>query len=121
MKGGNHKKSPMCEKSVKLAHEVYDLLPLFPKEELYGICNQLRRAVLSIAANLVEDYARRKGKVFLKHLEIAYGKLMEVKFFLYFSCQRKFISTKQYVKCWELIDEIGAMLWKSIVKQEKKC
>lgn len=109
---------PMFLKSTLLAHAVYDLLPGFPVDERYGICNQLRRAVLSVPANLTEGYARKKPKVFLNHLEIAYGSLMEVKFFLYFSCKRGFIQPKEYMHCWNIIDEVGAMLWRSIEKIE---
>ncbi len=119
MEGFTRKKDPAFEKSVELAHKVYDLLESFPNDERYGICNQLRRAVLSIPANITEGYARRKGKVFLNHLEIAYGSLMEVKFFLYFSCQRNFITKEQYTKCWTVIDQVGALLWKSITNLEK--
>ena len=120
MQGGYNKKDLAREKAIELAHLVYDLLSKFPKEEKYGICNQLRRAVLSVPANMTEGYARRKGKVFLNHLEIAYGSLMEVKFFLYFSCQRSYISTKDYMKCWKIIDETGSLLWTSIIKLENK-
>lgn len=121
MKGGDFKKQDIArDKAFELAHMVYDLLNKFPKEEMYGIVNQLRRAVTSIPANMVKGYGRRKGKVFLNHLEIAYGSLMEVKFFLYFSCQRNFIGTKDYLKCWNVIDELGALLWASITKLEDK-
>ena len=121
MEGKQYKrKDPAFEKSVELAHCVYDLLPLFPPEEKYGICNQLRRAVTSIPANIIEGYGRRKGKVFLNYLEIAYGSLMEVKFFLYFSCQRKYISTRDYKNCWNILDEVGKLLWKSIINLEAK-
>ncbi len=116
-----YKKNDLAfEKAVELAHLVYDLLPNFPKEEKYGICNQLRRSVTSVPANITEGYGRRKGKIFLNHLEIAYGSLMEVKFFLYFSCQRKYISIFDYEKCWNVIDSTGALLWKSITKLEQK-
>jgi four helix bundle protein len=112
------KHDPAFEKAIELAHLVYDLLPKFPAEERYGICNQLRRAVLSVPANMTEGYARRKGKVFLNHLEIAYGSLMEVKFFLHFSCKRAFITTGEYVQCWNVLDQLGALLWKSIITLE---
>lgn len=105
---------PLMKRANELAHAVYDVLPNFPSEEKFGLASQIRRASISIPSNIMEGYARMKSGTFVYHLEVAYGSLMELKYQLYFSCKRGFITLVQYRHCWNLIDEVGRMLWKSI-------
>ena len=63
-------------------HLVYKLTKNFPKEELYGVISQLRRAALSVILNYIEGYARKKDKVYKNFLEISYGSLKESKYLL---------------------------------------
>jgi len=100
-------------------HLVYKLTKKFPKEELYGVVSQLRRAVLSIMLNYIEGFARRKIKVNLNFLETAYGSLKESKYLLYFSFKEKYLSKQEYLKAMKLAEEIDAMLWKTIQSMEK--
>ena len=111
---------PLIARANELAHSVYDVLPSFPNDERFGLVSQIRRAVISVPSNIIEGYARKKSGVFLYHLEIAYGSLMEVKYQLYFSCKRKYISTVEYKHCWKYIDEVGRMLWKSMETMKKR-
>ena len=67
------------------AHAVYKLTKNFPREELYGITSQLRRASLSVALNFIEGYARFRNKVNKNFLEISYGSLKESKYLIEFS------------------------------------
>lgn len=105
--------SPLVQKAHNLAHFVYDLTYKFPKDELFGLVSQIRRAIISVVSNIVEGFARGKYKVVTNHLEIAYGSLMETKYQLYFSCQRGFITREEYLKFWEDCEEIAKMIWKS--------
>lgn len=98
----------------KLARECYRLTENFPKEELYVLTSQLRRAILSVPANLIEGFARNRHKVFLNHLEIAYASLAESKYFIYFAFQRKHINKDECEKIIKEADEISRMLWSSI-------
>lgn len=104
----------------KLAQECYKLTEKFPKEELYVITSQLRRAILSVPANIIEGYARNRKKVFLNHLEIAYASLAESKYFIYFSHARKYISKEDYEKIIKEADEISRMLWASVITVSSK-
>ncbi|MFQ6084082.1 MAG: four helix bundle protein [Candidatus Aminicenantia bacterium] len=97
-------------------HFVYSLTRKFPKEELYGVTSQLRRASLSVILNYIEGYARGKDKVHKNFLEISYGSLKESKYLLYFSLVEKFLSKDDYKKAIKLADNIGAMLWGIIRK-----
>lgn len=62
----------------KLVVDVYQLLELFPKTENYALCDQLRRAVVSVPSNIAEGTGRLAVKEQIHFLEIAYASLMEV-------------------------------------------
>lgn len=100
---------------------VYLLTKKFPKDELYGVTPQLRRAAISIILNYIEGFARIKDKVKLNFLEISYGSLKETKYLLYFSYKQNYITKDEYIKSLSMAEEIGAMLWTTIIGQEKKC
>lgn len=104
----------------KLARECYELTVKFPREELYVLTSQLRRAILSVPANIIEGYARNRRKLFLNHLEIAYASLAESKYFLYFAYKRNYLQKEEYDKIINSADEISRMLWSSIVTISNK-
>jgi four helix bundle protein len=92
-------------------HEVYAASRKFPKEEIYGVTSQLRRATLSVALNYIEGYARFRIAVHKNFIEIAYGSLQESKYLLQFSRNEKYISEEEYEKLFVLAENIGKMLW----------
>jgi four helix bundle protein len=104
----------------KFACDCYRLTEKFPKEELYVLTSQLRRALLSVPANIIEGYARNRKKLFVNHLEISYASLAESKYFLYFSRERKYISENDYQRVIKESDEISRMLWSSIITVSSK-
>ncbi len=77
---------------------IYQITKGFPKEELYGITSQLRRAALSIILNYIEGFARQRKTVLKNFLEISYGSLKETKYLLYFSYRLKYLREEEYVK-----------------------
>lgn len=93
---------------------VYDVTINFPKQEIYSSVSQWRRSTLSIVLNYIEGYARNKILVQLNFFEIAYGSLRESKYLLYFASKRNFITEQEYQKGFNLIEEIGKMLWSEI-------
>jgi four helix bundle protein len=66
------------QKSMELVKGVYHATKEFPKEEIYSLTNQLRRAAVSVPSNIAEGQGRDSTKEFLHHLSIAYGSLMEL-------------------------------------------
>ena len=77
----NYKNLAAYKESKALVIIVYKLLKKFPKEETYALCDQLRRAVVSVPSNLAEGSGRTSAKDQAHFFEMAYGSLMEV------SCQ----------------------------------
>ncbi len=96
------------------AHLVYEFTKSFPREELYGVTSQLRRASLSVILNFVEGFARRKSAVKKNFWEISYGSLKESKYLIEFSHKENYLEKKSYQRATAMADEIGAMLWRMI-------
>ena len=91
--------------------EIYEVTKTFPRDELYGLTSQLRRAALSIILNYIEGYARKRKAVLKNFLEISYGSLKETKYLVYFSFKQKYITQNNYQELTDIGEEIGAMLW----------
>ena len=100
-------------------HFIYRISRNFPKDELYGVTSQIRRAAISVMLNYVEGFARRRPKVNLNFLEISYGSLKETKYLLHFSLKENYLTKADYEKGIKLAEEIGAMLWKTLISIEK--
>ncbi|HKJ31108.1 MAG TPA: four helix bundle protein [Balneolales bacterium] len=69
------------EKAHKLVLEVYSVTESFPKSELFGLTSQLRRAMVSVPANIAEGFKKTGKKDKIKYLNIAQGSLEEVKYY----------------------------------------
>lgn len=86
----------MYEKATELVVHVYTLLKKFPKEEQYALCDQLRRAVVSVPSNIAEGVGRISIKDRAHFWEIAYGSLLEV------NCQMDVAKRLEYITTEEL-------------------
>ncbi len=102
------------EKADRFAWLVYKLTKQFPRNELFGIISQVRRAVLSVSLNIIEGFTRCSLGDHRRFLEIAYASLKEAKYLLYFSYREKYLASEKYKEIIELSEEIGKMLWKKI-------
>ena len=71
----DYKQLDVYIESKRLVKMVYELLRKFPKEEQYALCDQLRRAVISVPSNIAEGLGRYSVKEQVHFLEIAYGSL----------------------------------------------
>ena len=70
-------KLKVWQEAKKLVVDVYHLLDEFPKFEKYALCDQIRRAVVSVPSNIAEGSGRKSLKEQIRFLEISYGSLME--------------------------------------------
>jgi len=111
---GNDFSEALKGKMDDYAHFTYKLTKTFPKEEIYGVISQLRRASLSVILNFIEGFARQRKAVKINFWETSYGSLKESKYLIYFSYKEGFISLVDYNKGAKMADEIGAMLWKCL-------
>ena len=108
------------QKSNELAIAVYNETKKFPKEEIFGITSQLRRAALSVPTNIAEGYARRNDKVLKVFLDQAYGSLVETKYLVGFSFNVGYLNQKKFEILSNLCHEVARLLWGFIGKITNK-
>jgi four helix bundle protein len=107
-----YKKLTVWRKADELAYQVYVATRDFPKEEAYGITSQLKRAALSVPANIVEGYGRQGKKELRQFVNIALGSLAEVRYLLDFSSRLDYLTADQRRTLEDLAGEVGKLLWK---------
>jgi four helix bundle protein len=95
----------------EFAWSVYQVTYKFPKEEIFGITSQLRRAVLSVVLNIVEGHSRSARKEFKRFLKISLGSLAEVDYLLHFCSRLKYISESQFKELSDMRMRCGKVLW----------
>ena len=96
----------------ELAYRVYKATQNFPKEEIYGLTSQVRRAALSIPTNIVEGYSRKGDKELARFVNISLGSLAETKYLLYFSNRLGYFERDTYNELKKGYDTLGKLLWK---------
>ncbi len=104
----NHKKLEVWKLSINLIVEIYNLTRSFPKEELFGITNQLRRASVSVTSNIAEGASRKSRTERKRFYEIARSSLVEIDTQLEISFVLNYVTTNQLEKPGELLNELFA-------------
>ena len=97
------------QESKKFVLHIYELLKQFPKEEQYALCDQLRRAAVSIPSNLVEGMGRVSIKEQIHFIEIAFGSLSETICQLDIACELNYISKDQLTQLENLAKQLIRM------------
>lgn len=92
------------QKSYELCLEVYKITKGFPKEEIYGLTSQIRRAAVSVPCNIAEGYGRKTTPEYIRSLYIAYGSTCELETQILLSGDLGYIGTE---KLEEVRDEVG--------------
>ena len=100
------------QKADELAYEIYVATRTFPKEEMYGMTSQLRRAALSVPTNIVEGYARQGKNEFRHFTNIALGSLAEARYLLDFYLRLEYLGPEQHKRLHAQGREVGQLLWK---------
>jgi four helix bundle protein len=99
------------EKTVLIIKFIYKLTKKFPREELYSLTDQLRRACISIASNIAEGYGRKSHKEYLQFYSIAYGSALEVEAQVIISKELGFINNTEFNEIHTLLTEVIKMLY----------
>ena len=106
-----------------LAVLVYSKTRSFPKEELYGITSQLRRAAVSVPTNIAEGASREHKREYLHFLYVARGSIAEAEYLLHLSRRVGYLEDNEYKKVEELREETAKTLQgliNSVKKEAKK-
>jgi len=98
------------QKAMDLVVICYQMTKNFPKNEIYGLTGQLRRAAISIPANIAEGRQRRHSKEFLQFLYIAYSSLAELETHVQIAERLNYINEKQNREVLDKTAELGKML-----------
>jgi four helix bundle protein len=98
------------QKSMDLVERVYRMTRVFPKEEMYGLSSQIRRAAVSIPSNIAEGQARKSTAEFLHFLSIAQGSRAEVETQTLIAQRLGYVTQAQIKEILSLLDEISRML-----------
>lgn len=98
------------QKSIDLVEEIYKLTHKFPKEEIYGLTSQMRRAAVSISSNIAEGSRRGTRKDFRNFLYNAFASGAELETQIKICKRLSFISDKDCIKTDSLLHEVMKML-----------
>ena len=103
-------KLKVWQEAKKLVVDVYHLLDSFPKFEKYALCDQIRRAIVSVPSNIAEGSGHRSLKERIHFLEIAYGSLMETYNQLLIAIELTYITEESVEATKPSIDAVAKMI-----------
>ncbi|HVF56654.1 MAG TPA: four helix bundle protein [Pyrinomonadaceae bacterium] len=106
-----HKRLLAWQKSMELVVLIYDLTRSFPKDEIYGLSSQIRRAAVSVPSNISEGAAGRTVEQFKNFLSIAIGSLNEVSTQLEIASRIGYLETPAHDQAQALVDECLALTY----------
>lgn len=98
------------QKAMHLSVLIYRITQQFPKEELYGLSSQMRRAAVSIPSNIAEGQGRLNSREFRQFAGIAHGSNCELQTQLEIACTLELCSKAKIDEVMELSEEVGRML-----------
>ncbi len=115
-KAKNFRDLVVWQKTHAFVLRVYKITSRFPREEVYGLTSQFRRAAVSIAANIAEGFPKKSNQDKLRYYNIAQGSLNECEYYLILSKDLNYYYDE---KLFELIQEIGKLLnsYMKVIKQ----
>ena len=108
--GRDFKKIRAWQKADDMVLKVYEITETFPREEVYGLTSQLRRAAVSVPANIVEGASRNHKKEYLRFLDYARSSLGEVDYYLHLSRRLGYLSAASYEECFLVKEEVAKTL-----------
>ena len=110
MKSANYKQLVVWQKAMDLTTEIYFLVKHLPREETYGLSDQMRRAAVSIPSNIAEGQGRMSDNEYVNFLSIARGSLWELSTQIEICERLNYFNKEKTTKANYLIIEISKML-----------
>jgi four helix bundle protein len=108
------------QKAKQLVLMIYRLINSYPKEEFYCLVPQIRRAAISVVANIVEGYIKEKPKEYSRFLTISIGSLTELEVLIDISLKLKYIGKDDFNEVSNLIVENKKLLYGSRKRAREK-
>lgn len=112
MKTKSFKELIVWQKAYKLVLEIYEITKDFPKSEIYGLSQQMRRAAVSMPSNIAEGYGRSHKAEYRQFLSIAYGSLSELETQYLLAVDLKYMGKSEIIE--KLLKEVGGMLYRML-------
>lgn len=106
----DYKKLGVWIKAHELVKEIYVVTTGFPKEELFGLVSQIRRAAVSTPANIAEGAGKSSGADFGRYLQISFGSANEVEYLVFLSFELNYINKENFEATNMKIEEIKRMI-----------
>ena len=103
----SYKDLQVWQRSRKLCTHTYEITAAFPKEELFGLTSQLRRASVSVAVNIAEGFSRHGTKDYINFISISIGSLTELEALYILSEDLKYLNAADEL---QEINELQKML-----------
>ncbi|MCB0080065.1 MAG: four helix bundle protein [Caldilineaceae bacterium] len=116
----NYKDLKVWQQGVELTKRIYRLTQTLPKEELYGLTSQMRRAAVSVPSNIAEGHVRQSLKEYIRHLSIATASLAELETQLILCEELDYVETSRTEDLHELIEKTLKMLRTLSAKLKEK-
>ncbi len=107
---GSYREIKVWQKAIELVVDIYSCTRSFPKEEMFGLTSQLRRAAVSIASNIAEGKGRRTDREFLQFLHHARGSVFEVETQLTIASRLAYLPEAEVLRLGNSASEIARML-----------
>ncbi|MFA6391148.1 MAG: four helix bundle protein [Patescibacteria group bacterium] len=106
----NYENLDVWKSSIVLNKDIYLITQDFPKEELYGLTSQIRRASVSVASNIAEGAGRASKPDFSRFINISLGSLNEVESLLFIARELKYLNSNKFNELKGSIEKLGAGL-----------
>lgn len=111
----NYKELKVWQRSYEVCLDIYRITRDFPKEEIYGLTSQMRRAAVSVPSNIAEGYGRKTTREYVQALYIAYGSNCELETQALLANDLSYMKTEDTKKIKQNIEDVERML-KALIK-----
>ena len=101
----NYRKYEVWNLGHEISLEVYKLTKIFPKEEIYGLTNQMKRAAYSIPSNIAEGCGRESGQEFKRYLTISRGSASELEYFTFLAKDLGYLKEDDFGVLFDMVNK----------------